>query len=109
MPLPTTRAALYDEEDPTGERVRLLYLKKLKTRIDAMSPPAFWILKLSFFATYFCLLCALVCAVGIFRADGLVPMSRYAALEAYLRLPQAVLLVGVLGSAAAEEVYITRR
>jgi hypothetical protein len=36
-------------------------------------------------------------------------MSRYAALEAYLRLPQAVLLVGVLGSAAAEEVYITRR
>ncbi|MBQ8974707.1 MAG: hypothetical protein IJ072_03155 [Oscillospiraceae bacterium] len=81
-----------------------MYLKKLKTRIDSMSQPAFFILKISFYCTYFCLICALVCAVRIYLAQGAECMSLRTALWEYLRLPQAVLLVGVIGSAIAEDI-----
>ncbi len=80
-----------------------MFLKKLKTRIDSMSRPAFRILQISFFCTYLFLLCALTCAVRIYLSGGAAPRSLYTALGEYLRMPQASLLIGVLGSGVAEE------
>lgn len=83
--------------------------KNIKKQIDAMSRPAFFILQASFLAAYISLGAALVWAVRICLAGGALPMSAYRAVDGFIRLPQAILLVGVLGSAIAEDVILRRR
>jgi hypothetical protein len=68
-----------------------------------MSPAAFGILKLSFAFTYLCLLYALLQVLRMsFSGDVFVPGGMSAVYE-LLRLPQGIMLVGVIGSGIAED------
>ena len=80
-----------------------MFVKKLKRRIDSMSQAAFGILKLSFFLTYFCLAGALFYALKLYISDSIFVPGAIMAITEFLRLPQSILLVGVLGSAIVED------
>ena len=80
-----------------------MFIRKLKRRIDSMSQAAFGILTLSFFLTYFCLLAALAYTLRMYISGTVFVPGGFTAITEFLRLPQAILLVGVIGSAVAED------
>ena len=82
-----------------------MFVRKLKRRLDSMTPAAFWILRLSFYLTYFCFALALFWALKVYLAPAnTIVRGAATAIRELVRLPQAVLLVGVLGSAIAEDI-----